>query len=175
MEPVALRLAPEHDAAACAGIYRPYVTDTVITFEETPPSVDEMGRRMSEALSTHTWLLAEVAGQAVGYAYAHPFASRPAYRWACETSIYLAGEHRGHGVGRLLYDALLEQVTARGYTTALAGITLPNAASVALHTGLGYQPVGTYRRVGWKHGGWHDVAWYQLALRSADQPPDEPR
>ena len=118
---------------------------------------------MREALNTHTWLMAEVAGVAVGYAYAHPFASRPAYRWACETSIYLAGEHRGRGVGRLLYTALLQRLVARGYRTALAGIALPNEASIALHTGLGYAPAGVYRRVGWKLGAWRDVAWYQRA------------
>jgi phosphinothricin acetyltransferase len=100
----------------------------------------------------------------VGYAYAGPWRSRPAYRWTCETSIYLEIGRRRRGSGRALYEALLARLAERGYRTAVAGMTLPNEASVALHRAMGFEPVGTFRQVGRKHGQWHDVAWTQRAL-----------
>jgi L-amino acid N-acyltransferase YncA len=168
-----IREAVEGDAQACADIYRPYVTDTVVSFEEQAPTAAEMWQRMSEALAAHTWLIAEIAGQPVGYAYGHRFAPRAAYRWSCETSVYLDGQHGGQGIGRALYADLIEGLSARGFRTALAGIALPNAASVALHRSMGFTEAGLYHRVGWKLNTWVDVAWYQRDLGSADAPPAE--
>jgi L-amino acid N-acyltransferase YncA len=170
-----IRDAEAADAARCAAIYAPYVVDTVISFETVPPSPTEMWGRMSAALGTHAWLVAEREGYVVGYAYGHPFAPRAAYRWACETSIYLDRDQRGAGVGRVLYGALLERLAGRGYRTALGGMTLPNEASARLHRALGYAPAGVYRRVGWKNGAWHDVAWYQRDIGPTGEPPNEPR
>jgi L-amino acid N-acyltransferase YncA len=170
-----IRDASADDAAACAAIYAPFVAGTVISFEAVPPSPEEMGRRIAEAVRTHAWLVAEARGLVIGYAYAHPFAPRAAYRWACETSIYLDAEHRGQGVGRALYQVLLDRLAGRGYRTVLAGMTLPNDASAGLHLSLGYQPAGVYQRVGWKNDAWHDVAWYQRGIGHADAPPTEPR
>jgi L-amino acid N-acyltransferase YncA len=82
--------------------------------------------------------------------------------------------HRSGG-GRLLYEALLGRLADRGYRRAMAGMTLPNDASVRFHRALGFQPVGVYRRVGWKNGAWHDVAWVQRTILDADDPPVEPR
>jgi L-amino acid N-acyltransferase YncA len=171
-----VRTASEGDAAACASIYAPYVTDTVISFETVPPSVAEMAERIAAAQRTHAWLVLDDAdaGGVVGYAYGGPYKSRAAYRWACEVSVYVErGRHRGGG-GRLLYAALFERLAARGFRTALAGMALPNDASAGLHRALGFEPVGVYRRIGWKHGAWHDVAWMQRPLASADDPPPEP-
>jgi phosphinothricin acetyltransferase len=176
MNPAApqIRDAAARDAEACAAIYSPYVRETVISFETTPPSASQMWLRMTEALRTHAWLVTEVEGQVIGYAYGRPFASRSAYRWSCETSIYLDGGHRGAGIGRALYQALLDRLAERGYRTALAGMTLPNEASARLHQAVGYELAGVYRRVGWKHNAWHDVAWFQRGIGSADDPPTEP-
>jgi phosphinothricin acetyltransferase len=110
----------------------------------------------------------------VGYAYGVPFRPRAAYRWACEVSVYVELGRRRSGAGRALYETLLERLAQRGYRTALAGMTLPNEASVGLHRALGFEPVGTYRRVGYKHGAWHDVAWAQRMLGPADDAPNEP-
>lgn len=170
-----IRDARAHDAEACAAIYAPYVTETAISFETSPPSSAQMWERMTEALRTHAWLVAERDGEVIGYAYGHPFASRAAYRWSCESSIYLARDHRGAGAGRALYEALLDRLAGRGYRTVLAGMTLPNEASAGLHRALGYQLAGTYRRVGWKNEAWHDVAWFQRDLGSAEERPTEPR
>jgi L-amino acid N-acyltransferase YncA len=172
-----VRAATEEDAAACAAIYVPYVTDTAITFETEPPTVAQMAERITAAERSHAWLVLEDLddGRAVGYAYAGQFKARPAYRWSCEVSIYLEIGRRRTGAGRALYEALFARLAERGYRTAIAGMTLPNEASAGLHSALGFEPVGTYRRIGWKHGRWHDVAWMQRTLSEAGDPPAEPR
>ena len=132
-----------------------------------------MARRIGSSIA---WLVLEDAGRVIGYAYAATFHPRAAYRWACEVSVYLELGRRRTGGGRALYGALLPHLTARGYRTAIAGMTLPNEASAGLHAALGFEPVGTYRRVGYKFGAWHDVAWTQLMLAGGDNGvPEEPR
>ena len=164
-----VRDATAADAEACRAIYAPYVRDTVISFETEPPEEAEMAARIARAAETHAWLVLEDEGTIVGYAYGGPFAPRPAYRWACEVSVYVDMGRQRTGAGRALYEALLARLAERGFHMAVAGMTLPNEASVALHRALGFEPVGTWRRIGFKHGAWHDVAWTQRQL--ADGPP----
>jgi phosphinothricin acetyltransferase len=174
--PVRVRDATDADAGVCAAIYAPYVLDTAITFETTPPTTQEMAARIRSAQATHAWLVAEDGdGRVLGYAYAGSFASRPAYRWACEVSVYLEVGRRRTGAGRALYAALLDRLATRGFRTVLAGMTLPNDASAGLHAAMGFAPAGLYRRVGWKHGAWHDVQWLQRASFAGEDPPAEPR
>lgn len=168
-----VRDATTDDAGACLAIYTPYVRDTAITFELAVPSEQEMAERITAALRTHAWLVLDDNGTLVGYAYGSTFKARPAYRFSCEVSVYLETGRRRTGAGRLLYEALLERLAARGYRTAAAGMALPNPASVGLHTALGFEPVGTFRNIGWKHGAWHDVAWMQRDLGVGEPPPDE--
>jgi L-amino acid N-acyltransferase YncA len=170
-----VRAATQEDAAAGAEIYAPYVTDTAISFETEPPSAEEMARRIAASSQAHAWLVLEDGGRVVGYAYGGPFHRRPAYRWACEVSVYLEMGRRRTGAGRLLYEELLARLTDRGFRMALAGMTLPNDASVGLHRAMGFEPAGTYRRIGFKHGRWHDVAWTQRVLAGGGDPPAEPR
>ncbi|MBC9820465.1 GNAT family N-acetyltransferase [Terrabacter sp. MAHUQ-38] len=169
-----VRDATSADAPACAAIYEPYVTDTSITFETEAPGADEMGRRIATAQDAYAWLVLEDVGEegghVVGYAYAGPFKARAAYRWSCEVSVYLEMGRRGKGGGRLLYETLLERLAARGYRMAAAGMTQPNEASGRLHATLGFELVGTFRDIGWKHGRWHDVTWVQRRL--GDDPTD---
>ena len=169
---------PEGDAAACAAIYAPFVTDTAVSFEDAPPSPAAFAERIARLSRTHPYLVADEGGVAVGFAYGSPHRERPSYRWAADVSVYLAEQARGRGIGRALYAALLRQLTDQGMFVACAGITLPNAASVALHESLGFERVGVYRRIGWKAGSWRDVAWYQCPLREVAQldhrPPEEP-
>jgi L-amino acid N-acyltransferase YncA len=171
---VQVRDASGADAEACAAIYAPYVRSTAITFELEPPTVEEMAERIAKAQATHAWLVLEDDGQVVGYAYGGPMKPRPAYRWSCEVSVYVAPTHHRTGAGRTLYDALFSRLTARGYRTAVAGVTLPNPASEALHKSLGFEPIGIYRNIGWKHNTWHDVAWSQRPLSQQPDPPEEP-
>ncbi|MFC7759043.1 arsinothricin resistance N-acetyltransferase ArsN1 family B [Catellatospora bangladeshensis] len=173
-----IRRATADDAAACAAIYAPYVTDTAITFETEPPTVAEMGRRIAAANRHHAWLVLEVDGTVVGYAYGTEHRTRAAYRWACDSSIYLHTGRRRTGGGRALYAALLPALAARGYRRVMGGVTQPNEASMGLHHAFGYSEVGTYRKVGWKLGSWHDVTWLQLDLAPGEDrttPPAEPR
>jgi phosphinothricin acetyltransferase len=122
----------------------------------------------------HEWLVAERDASVVGYAYGHRFHERAAYAWSCETSIYLAVGLRRQGVGRALYEELLEHLARRGYRCAFAGITLPNEASIGLHSAFGFQEAGRFRRVGWKNGAWHDVAWMQCDLQTGETDPLAP-
>jgi len=171
-----IRDAGAHDAEACAAIYAPYVTATAITFEITPPSLDEMAGRIARAQATHAWLVLEDdPGRVFGYAYAGPMKERAAYRWSCEVSVYVEQGRRRTGGGRALYEALFDRLVERGYRTAVAGMTLPNDASVGLHQALGFEPIGTYRKIGWKLNSWHDVAWVQRPLAVLPDPPAEPR
>jgi L-amino acid N-acyltransferase YncA len=169
-----VRDAEERDGAACAAIYAPYVADTAITFETEQPSAADMAARIASAQRSHAWLVLEDDGDVVGYAYGSAWKTRAAYRWACEVSAYLEPGRRRTGGGRMLYEALLERLAARGFRVAVAGMTLPNEASVGFHRAMGFEPVGTYRRIGFKHGVWHDVAWTQRALAEGDDPPAEP-
>jgi L-amino acid N-acyltransferase YncA len=170
-----VRGATEGDAAACAAIYAPYVTDTAITFEDEPPSPPDMRKRIAAARATHAWLVLEDGGAVVGYAYGGRHSTRAAYRWTCEVSVYLERGRRRTGGGRALYEALLDRLAERGFRNAIAGMTVPNEASVGLHRALGFETVGTYRRIGFKHGAWHDVAWVQRTIGAGPDPPAEPR
>lgn len=169
-----VRDASAADAEACAAIYAPYVRDTAITFELEPPTPAEMVGRIAKATASYAWLVLEDDGRVVGYAYGGPYKERAAYRWACEVSVYLEPGLRRRGAGRALYEALLPRLAERGYRTAVAGMTLPNDASVGLHSAMGFQPVGVWRRIGWKLGAWHDVAWVQRDLAGGEDPPQEP-
>lgn len=165
-----VRNATLDDAPACAAIYGPYVTGTAITFETEPPDAEEMARRIAAAVATHAWLVLSDGPRTVGYAYGGRFKERTAYRYTCEVSVYLEQGLRRAGGGRTLYAELLPRLAARGYRTAIAGMTLPNPASEGLHRACGFEPAGTFRRVGWKLDGWHDVAWMQRDLSDERHP-----
>jgi phosphinothricin acetyltransferase len=169
-----IRHATPLDAPRCAEIYLPNVRDGVASLEDDPPAADEMARRMARVTKTHPWLVPERDGDVAGYAYASPHHTRSAYRWATDVAVYVAEAYRRRGVGRELYEALFSLLRGQGYFVACAGITLPNGASVGLHEGLGFVPVGVYRNVGWKFGEWRDVGWWQLQLLppSGDHPKE---
>lgn len=169
-----IRLAGDRDAAAVAGVYRPFVESTPISFETEPPDEGQMRRRIQETVRAHPWLVYESDGVVVGYAYATQHRARAAYRWSVDTAVYIDGAHHRRGIGRGLYASLFGILAAQGYVNAYAGVTLPNPASVSLHEAVGFRPVGIYREVGHKFGAWHDVGWWQLALRPRSAEPEEP-
>lgn len=168
------RDATAADAVACAMIYAPYVRETAVSFELEPPTPAEMAARIAAAQEGHAWLVLEEDGRVVGYAYANRFSARPAYRWSCEVSVYLDRGRQRSGGGRQLYAALFARLAGRGFRRVFAGMSLPNDASAGFHRALGFEPVGVYRRVGWKLGAWRDVAWVQLTIADGDDPPAEP-
>jgi L-amino acid N-acyltransferase YncA len=169
---------PERDAAGCAAIYAPFVADTAVTFEQEPPTAQQFAARIAQVSSTHAFLVADDPALSVaGFAYAAGHRERPGYRWACETSVYVHADRRGRGIGRALYEALIPLLERQGIWVALAGITLPNPPSVALHEALGFELIGVYEQIGWKAGAWRDVGWWRRALRTplpeeeGTQPP----
>lgn len=122
-----------------------------------------MARRIAEYSASHAWLLAEADGALAGYAYGSPHRSRAAYASSCDVAVYVDPAHARRGIGRALYAELLGRLREE-YHAAFAGIALPNAASIGLHEAVGFTPVGIYREVGWKLGGWRDVGWWQRRL-----------
>ena len=156
-----IRPATDADAAAILAIYAPIVRETAISFELEPPSVEEMATRIRTTLTAHPWLVDERDGRLRGYAYAARFKARPAYDRTCEVSVYVAPEAQGRGIGRALYTALFEELARRGVRQAIATITLPNEASVAMHERMGFRHVGRLRAVGFKFGAWQDVGLWQ--------------
>lgn len=160
-----LRTATTADAAQVAAIYNHYVRETVVTFEEEPVPEAEMARRIGEITASYPWLVAESGGEVSGYAHASSWKRRSAYRFAAESTVYLAPASTGRGLGRTLYAALIDEMRARGLHCAIAGIALPNPASVAIHEKMGFTPIGHFREVGWKSGRWVDVGYWELFLR----------
>lgn len=171
---VRIRLATPDDGEPVAAIYRPVVADTAISFEMTPPGREEMARRIDEATQSYPWLVCDVNGRTAGYAYATRHRARAAYQWSIDTSVYVAAEHRRRNIGRGLYTSLFAVLAEQGLFNAFAGIALPNPASIALHESMGFEPIGVYRRVGFKLGRWHDVSWWQLALQQHGGAPGAP-
>jgi len=169
-----IRLATSDDAGWIAGIYAPYVRETVISFEMEPPSAEEMAQRIESTLKTYPWLVGEEGGTPIGYAYASQHRARAAYRWSCDVSVYVAPDAQRKGAGMQLYVRLLDMLEGQGFRNAFAGIALPNDASIALHERLGFTHLGTYRDVGYKLGAWHDVGWWQKILTDAPGIPGDP-
>jgi phosphinothricin acetyltransferase len=165
---------PARDAARIAEIYRPYVEESNISFEEAAPTADQMADRMRSTLAWTPWLVAEENGLVVGYAYASRHRERAGYRWSVDVSAYLEEGAQGRGIGRALYSELLGMLRRQRFVNVYAGITLPNDASVGLHRSIGMEQIGVYERVGYKFGEWLPVAWFGLALTQPTEPPDEP-
>lgn len=171
MKPNAVIIRPlqEADALSMLAIYRHYVEATAISFEEEIPSPQEYTARVRKYIAGWAGVVAECEGNVVGYAYGSSHRERAAYRWSVETTVYVAAGAQRGGIGRKLYGALIPMLADAGFCNAYAGVALPNPASVALHRAVGFQPIGSFPRVGYKFERWHDVAWFHLPLRT--EPP----
>ena len=176
---IAIRAATPADAGAIAAIYAPYVLSGTVSFETEAPDARAIRNRMASSDGLYPWLVATTGpdeGDGVlAYAYATKFRDRPAYRYAVETSVYVSGAAQGQGTGRLLYEALIDTLRAQGFVQALGIIALPNDASIKLHEAVGFRRAGHFRDVGYKHGRWLDVGYWQRELNPAAVPPVEPR
>ncbi|CYU94299.1 GNAT family N-acetyltransferase [Streptococcus suis] len=159
-----IRSAQIEDAADLVAIYAPYVETTAITFETEVPTVADFVSRIEKTLVKFPYLVAVEDGKIIGYAYASTYYARAAYDWTVELSVYVSSEARGKGIGSLLYAALEEELTARGFKNFLACIALPNPASLALHKKRGYEQVAHFKNVGYKFDTWHDIVWLQKSL-----------
>ena len=165
-----IRPARPADAARICEIYNHFVRETVITFEEVPVDADEMAGRIRDVLTLAPWLVAEENGIIAGYGYATPWKARSAYRFAMESTIYMAAEFSGQGIGGTLYATLIAELRTRDIHCAIGGIALPNPASIRLHERLGFQKIGQFREVGWKFDQWVDVGYWELLIRGQSRP-----
>jgi phosphinothricin acetyltransferase len=165
MSELLIREATPDDAAAICAIYNPYIEYTTISFEEKPVAVSDMAERIASSQAQGLpWLVAEASGDMLGYAYATHWRTRPAYRHAVESSIYMRQATVGQGVGKLLYRELIRRLAVLGLHTVIGGVAQPNPASDGLHRALGFRQVAHFEQVGRKFGRWLDVAYWQLPL-----------
>src|SRR5215471_8195707 len=162
----AIRRAERGDLPALLEIYNHYVLNTHITFDVEPRTFEQREEwlRQFKASGRYQCFVATADGKTIGWASSHPFKERAAYDTSVETSIYLAPDSGGRGIGRRLYGVLHDALSREDVHRAFGGIAQPNEASVALHKSLGYSHVGTYEEVGRKFGRFWDVAWYQKAM-----------
>ncbi len=162
---VTIRPAVDTDLSDIATIYNHEVANSHATFDLEPPTLSYWEQRLAGAQAgDHLLVAVDTDEDVVGYAYSWSYRPRPAYDTTRETSIYLDPSVRGHGVGRRLYPALLDAMSASGVHTAVALVALPNPGSVRLHKACGFEHVGSMREVGFKFGQWVDVEWYQKML-----------
>ena len=165
-----IRPATVGDAPAVAAIYGHHVLHGFGTFEEIPPSEDEIGRRIAAVLDRGLpYLVAELAGEVIGFAYGAPFRPRAAYRYTVEDSVYIAPEAIGKGVGKALVARVIADCEALGLRQMVAVIgDSANAGSIGLHRSLGFEHAGIGRAFGFKHGRWVDIVWMQRALNGGE-------
>ncbi|MHC4992795.1 MAG: GNAT family N-acetyltransferase [Planctomycetota bacterium] len=169
-----VRLAREDDLVEIVAISNRAAEQTPANFAVEPESLESWQSQWRLTSRTHPWLVAaDHDDSLLGFAKASRHRQRGAYHWTAEISVYVEPGHHGRGIGRALYDRLIDMLRRQGYHTLLAGIALPNDASVRLHESVGFRHVGTYRQVGRKFGRWHDVGYWQLMLRDASDPPGE--
>ena len=170
-----IRDAEEGDLAEIQAIYAHHVLHGTGTFEEQPPSIEEMSARYRHVVDGGwIWLIAADASGVLGFAYYTQFRDRSAYRFTAEDSVYIREDVRGQGVGKALVARLIENATERGFRTMIAVIgDSENVGSVGVHASLGFQTVGTLRHAGLKFGRWLDVVQMQRPLGAGDSdvPP----
>ena len=177
-----IRFATPADAEALVAIYAPYILKTAITYEYEIPTTAEFSRRIETYSVKYPYLVAELDGIPVGYAYACPLGSRPAFDWAVETAIYIREDCKGLGIGKALYkklESILKAMGIRTMTAAVASVEhddpyLTNA-SIAFHLSMGFTPVGTFHNAGCKFGRWYDLTWLEKGIGSYENDPPHPK
>lgn len=175
-----IRPATDDDAESIAEIYNHYIRETIITFEEEPVSPERIRWRLSQIAQLGLpWIVAEPArplagGSLLGYAYAGVFRERASFRHTVETAVYLPAGAQGQGIGTALYRQLLNLLRSQNLHRAVAGISLPNPASIRLHERVGFQYVGTFSQVGRKLDRWIDVGFWEIDLSPDSSSPDRP-
>jgi phosphinothricin acetyltransferase len=169
-----LRTARIEDGAALCAIYRPFVMETAITFICKEPTAESFSEKIKSLNTQYPFIVCELGGRAIGYAYASALRPHDAYQWDAELSVYVDRDFHGHGVGRKLYAALLELLKIQGYQTVYGVISLPNEKSLALHAAFGFETLGVFPKSGYKLGNWHDIIWLQKSLGDYPDAPVPP-
>lgn len=180
MSQISIRIATAEDAKELLEIYRPYVEQTAITFEYDVPSREEFAERIRMILKKYPYLVAELDGEMVGYAYAGEFHARAAYDWAVETSVYVKMDRKRMGIGKQLYDELEKWLKQQHITNVNACIAYPEPEdeyltrdSVEFHQRYGYRWVGEFKQCGYKFHRWYNMVWMEkhIGEHVAEQPP----
>jgi len=167
-----IRLINLNDAKSTLAIYKPYVQNTIISFEYDVPPLDDWELRIKTITAEYPWLVCEYNNEIIGYAYGSKHRYRTAYSWSPESTVYLSQEFHRLGIARILYQTLFALLKLQGYVNVYAGVGLPNVASETFHQALGFYDIGIFKKVGYKHGAWHDTRWFQLHLMAhPDNPP----
>lgn len=168
-----IRLTNEEDASQMLAIYAPIVRETTISFELEPPSEMEFQHRIKSYQQQMPWLVCEIDGEVVGYAYASPYRTRAAYQWSVESSVYVGKNYRRKGIATALYTSLFKLLQLQGFYNVVAAIALPNQPSISVHEAVGFLPQGVLRRVGYKFGQWHDIGFWQLSLQTGQSTKND--
>jgi phosphinothricin acetyltransferase len=169
-----IRFVEDRDIEQIVEIYRYYVEHSIVSFEYTAPTREEFSERISTITKSYPWLVCTEGEKVIGYAYASSHRARAAYKWCVESSIYFDKSYQGRGYGKFLYQSLFDILKRQGYIHVLAGIGLPNIPSVAFHTKMGFEEIGTYKNIGFKQGHWHDTLWMQSRLNELNENPASP-
>lgn len=160
-----VRDSRKSDLPALLEIYNEVVKNSHSTFDLNPQTMVQRRRWFSEHGGRYPLVVAETRGQVIGYASLSKFRDKPAYSKTGESSVYVHRSFQGKGVGTLLMKEIVVRAKRFGYHTVIAGIALPNEASLRLHERMGFAYVGSFKEVGFKFGRWRDVTFYQLLLR----------
>lgn len=163
MNKATIRVATREDSSAILEVYAPYIP-TPITFEEVLPTQDEFQTRVDNVQKMYPFLVAEIDGEVVGYAYASQFRVREAYRWNAELSVYLSPVAQGQGLGKKLYSTIIELAKLQGIKVVFGIVTSPNGVSKRLHDSLGFHLMARQKNAGFTCGEWHDISWYAKYL-----------
>lgn len=159
-----IRPVTNSDATAIAEIYNWYIENSIISFEEEPLKIAEIERRIQLVNDSNPWLVLEEGDSVLAYAYISPWNARSGYRYAKESSVYVHKDHHGKGYGLALMGSLIDEIRKRPIHVLIAGIALPNSASIALHEKLGFRKIGQFDEVGMKFDEFIDVGYWQLIL-----------
>jgi phosphinothricin acetyltransferase len=168
------RLINDTDTQAVLDIYKYYVDNTIISFEYEAPTLEEYADRIKTNTEKYPWLVCLYNNKIIGYAYGSTHRYRTAYQWSPESTIYLSPNFHTKGIGRILYETLFSLLKLQGYYNVFAGVALPNEKSVGFHRALGFEEIGIFKKVGYKHGNWHDTQWFQLTLNEYKLNPTTP-
>ena len=169
-----IHLAEQKHYNAIFQIYKPFVTDTIISFETLVPPKEEFNQRIDDTLVDLPWLVCLLENEVIGYAYASKYRKREAYKWSAEVSVYIDPSYRRRNIATGLYTSLFSILELQNYKNLLAGISLPNEVSVFFHESMEFKKIAEYEKIGYKFGKWHSVGWWQKSIGQKISAPEEP-
>lgn len=171
LKDITFRMADVSDAEELLSIYKPYVTDTAITFEYEVPSVEEFKNRIKETLEGYPYIVCEYKDKIVGYAYAHRYGERAAFQWDVELSIYLDMNYKSLGIGKILYNKVIEILKLQNVQNIYACITSANDKSIKFHEKMGFEFIGIFKDTGYKFDKWYDITWFGMRVKDKNEKP----